>query len=292
MTTIQAPSTPLRDLSCKIIAHTQRGDDLWELVLKPARDCFGNPINQLGSQPGQFVMVALPQAEGFSFRRPMSVYWENPNTGEFAIFYQVHGRGTRRMAQWQVGDSVNILGPLGNVWPRVATSNEVLLIGGGIGIAPLIHWQQRTADGEKANLVYGVANSQSVGLTDTSNLHLCTDDGSAGFHGNVVAGLHANPAWFAHKTTAFICGPMGMMRACVEFLQTHAPEMTVYVSLEEHMPCGTGACTGCVVPLMGEAVPVKSCQRGPIFNAAQLDWSRLGARVSFEKTACEVASHG
>lgn len=274
----------LKDLHCQVISNQPKGGEdsgLWELILKPQHDCFGNPAHALKSQSGQFVMVSLPAEEGFSFRRPMSIYWDNSDNGEFGIFYKVHGRGTKRMSQWQAGETVSILGPLGNSW-FPSPPAETLLIGGGIGIAPLINWQQTYDTKHQATLIYGVASQQHVGLNDTQHVQLCTDDGSIGFHGNVVGWLKAHPPALKQKTTALICGPMGMMRACASYLSETAPYIQTYLSLEEHMPCGTGACTGCVVPLNNQPVPVKACQCGPIFKAEALDWQRLGAGKAFD----------
>jgi dihydroorotate dehydrogenase electron transfer subunit len=278
----------LKDLRCQVISNQPKGGEhsgLWELVLTPLSDCFGQPAQALNSQSGQFVMVGLPPEEGFSFRRPMSIYWDDSDRGEFGIFYKVHGRGTKRMSQWQADDTVNILGPLGNTWVHCPPA-ETLLIGGGIGIAPLVNWQQAYDGDHQATLIYGVANKGHIGLNDTQHVHLCTDDGSMGFHGNVVDFLKhwlaTNPTAIQHKTTALICGPMGMMRGCANHLSEAAPHITTYLSLEEHMPCGTGACTGCVVPLVNQPVPVKACQCGPIFNARQLDWQRLGTGKAFD----------
>lgn len=278
------PLQTLMDVQCRIVSHAQVGAQLWDMRLKPEMSLTTRqPVTELSCKPGQFVMIGLPCADGspsFSFRRPMSVYRSHAD-GSISIFYKVHGRGTRLMSEMVVGQALAVLGPLGNCWPESLNPATTLLIGGGIGVAPLVCWtlSQQTLPEASPRLLYGVRSQSDTGLDEATcglyganRYHVCTDDGSDGFHGNVVQALQANPELLSDVESVFVCGPMPMMRAVVEYLAEAAASVTVWVSLEEHMPCGTGSCSGCVVSVKDEPLPVKTCQAGPVFNAQQLVW--------------------
>ncbi len=279
-----APNTPLpTDTLCCILSNVQVGPTLWIMRLLPQHHAAtGQAASGFTCHPGQFVMVGLPETSGvpsFSFRRPMSVY-QTHDDGSLSIFYKVHGRGTRLFSELTAGNTLALTGPLGNTLPQDAPPESTLLVGGGIGIAPLVCWASRHLSPSPTRLVYGVHSQADIGISDAiesiftkEHTLICTDDGSTGFNGNVVAGLTKNPQLTQGITHVLICGPMPMMRATWQFCQTNLPDANVYVSLEEHMPCGTGSCSGCVVDVIDEPLPVKSCQVGPVFLASRLQWA-------------------
>jgi dihydroorotate dehydrogenase electron transfer subunit len=285
-TTLPTP-TPLADLTCRIVSHTVVSPSLRLLHLQPAANHRGEPVTHFNCVAGQFVMIDVDQQKGLyeRLRRPMSVYRTYPD-GSFEIFYKVHGTGTQHMSELSVGDSLNILGPLGKPFPSEIDTQNVLLIGGGIGVAPLVCWAEQAPLGiaNSSQLLYGVRNASEVGiesdLTTTfgNRFHLCTDDASAGFGGTVVDWLSANAETIA-PSGVLVCGPWGMMAAVSQWFTSHQPATPVWVSLEERMPCGTGACTGCVVfrtdtEESSSAWPTKTCTEGPVFLASTIRWDR------------------
>ncbi len=281
-------SSPLKDYSCQVITNRAVGHQLYILTLRPeAPDRFR-------CEAGQFVMIDLPTPV-FYFRRPMSVLRVHDD-GCFDVFYKVHGQGTRMMAQFEPGLSINVLGPLGNTFTPPVQPETALLIGGGIGMAPMYMLASEIQSKHQVlpQCYYGVRSREDVGLEEeiqdlvaknaestknlesllkeTTTFHLSSDDGSIGFHGNVGQLLKQTPERVQAAKEAYICGPTVMMKACAQLLLAINPELRVEVSLEEHMPCGTGACTGCVVFRSDQELPSKTCVDGPVFQAKSLAW--------------------
>lgn len=284
VTCVDAQQFPVADRRCEIVSNECVGNHLYVMWLKPQQLLIGQ-AKQVGftCMPGQFVMLDLPTDSGaFYLRRPMSVYATRPD-GSLAIFYKVHGKGTGLMSQLKPGETMDVLGPLGNTFtlPNEADLSRMLLIGGGIGIAPMVALAQwLKAQGRPVpKCIYGVRSEAEVSIDKTMDKvfgadgwKLATDDGSAGFSGNVCQLLQAEPDWLNHASRVAVCGPMPMMKAMAKLAQQQCPDVPIEVSLEERMPCGTGACTGCVVQTTTEELPVKTCLYGPIFDANTLIW--------------------
>ncbi len=258
----------LKDYPCQVIAHRDVGSQLKLLTLKSQEE----PFNCL---PGQFVMLDLPELQ-FMFRRPFSVMQVSPD-GTFDIYYKIVGHGTAMMADLVPGNVLKILGPLGNSF--VADPNSVL-VGGGIGIAPLLMLgQQLVAAGGKPWCVYGVRNASEIGLYEAltgvfgERLLITTDDGSAHLSGNVITALSDQLCDVVKRAPSMcVCGPTPMMSAVSTWARQQNPKLRVQVSLEEHMPCGTGACSGCVVFRVDQDLPSKVCVDGPVFDADLINW--------------------
>ncbi len=265
------PAQKLSDQACRVIKHQTVGNHLKLLTLKPINSgftCF----------PGQFVMLDLP-TDVFYLRRPMSVLKVHPD-GTFDIYYKIHGVGTTLLAALQVGDNINVLGPLGKMFTKPQSPETALLIGGGIGIAPIAFWGQQLQEstGSAGQCIYGVRSKDELGIetelkaTFGQQLHLSTDDGSGGFHGNVCQLLQTKPKLVTQAKEAYICGPTPMMKATCVLLKTLNPAIRIEVSLEEMMPCGTGACSGCVIFRRDQLLPSKTCVEGPVFNVDSIYW--------------------
>ncbi len=269
----------LDDFSCQLIENRRCGRNLFLMRLQ-APEGFQ-------CEPGQFVMLDLP-TPAFMFRRPFSLLRVLENQ-QFEILYKVVGKGTQQMSTLQTGHRLNVLAPLGKPFSDSWQQQKTLMIGGGIGIAPLFF----VADGanrinrgqENLTCLYGVQTQEDFGiqtelqtLLPASQLTFCTDDGSFGFEGNVVDWLKTHQAELADFEQVFVCGPQKMMEAVVRYFELlevsspRVPSPKIYVSLESHMPCGTGACTGCVVERPGGLLPVKTCLEGPVFDAGDLLW--------------------
>lgn len=259
----------LQDWECTIVLNETCGADLKRMRLKPIR-----PESRFQCEPGQFVMLDLP-LESFHFRRPFSVL-SVQSDGSLDVYYKRVGKGTQYMWELGKGVMVRVLGPLGNPFPNL--QEDSLYIGGGIGIAPLYFLSAQVTDNRKNACFYGTRQQSELSLLPELRerflgaLYLATDDGSLGMHGNVCDSLMAQSQRVQQAKVAYVCGPTPMMRAVVQLLNQLNPDLTIHVSLEEHMPCGTGACTGCVVKRKDQLLPSKVCQEGPVFNANQIDW--------------------
>jgi dihydroorotate dehydrogenase electron transfer subunit len=220
-------------------------------------------------------MLDMPDRR-FLFRRPFSVL-DTPDSHTLDIYYKRVGTGTGMMWDLQSGDALQCLGPLGNSFTPPTAPETALYIGGGIGIAPLYLMGKSLSSA--GHCFYGVRGEAEIGLADElnavfgQNLHIATDNGSAGFHGNACQLLEQHQSTILAAREAYICGPTRMMQASAELLARINPQLNIQVSLEEHMPCGTGACTGCVIPRTDQYLPSKVCVEGPVFNAKSIQWS-------------------
>lgn len=218
-------------------------------------------------KPGQFIHILC--GEGVLLRRPMSVcdYFNNLLRFSFAV----RGEGTKRLARHNVGDRLDILGPLGTDFSTAKKGGGVpLVIGGGIGIFPLYYASKFL--GEKTEAILGFRTKDLVIMEDDFNsvcakTHIVTDDGSYKCMG-LVTDLFKERLSLGGITSVYTCGPQGMMKAVAKI----AAENDIFceVSLEERMGCGIGACAVCVCKSEGKYLKV--CQNGPVFNAKEIDF--------------------
>ncbi len=234
-------------------------------------------------------MLDLPVSR-FHFRRPFSVLATHAD-GSFDLYYKIVGEGTRMMADFEPGLEVKCLGPLGIGFSAPGAPDTALYVGGGIGIAPLAFLGRVLTAG--GHCFYGVRSQAEIGLESElrdsfgDNLHIATDDGSFGTAGNVCDLLKQHPEKIKNAQEAYICGPTRMMEASVKLLYSVNPNLRIQVSLEEHMPCGTGACTGCVVERADQTLPSKVCVEGPVFEAQSIRWQ---SDVLLNNSSCEEPS--
>lgn len=217
--------------------------------------------------PGQFVHIRVSDTFEPLLRRPISIANIDKEAGEVTIIYRAEGRGTVLLSQRQVGDEVDVLGPLGNGFPIDATpeGGTALLVGGGIGVPPLYELsKQLNARGVRTIQVFGFATEavtfyeeQFSTLGDT---HFVTDDGTKGTKGYVTDLLEELKPEF---DVFYSCGPLPMLRA----LEQLYPEKPGFLSFEERMGCGIGACFACVCKTTEQTDKdyVKVCSDGPVF---------------------------
>ena len=225
------------------------------------------------AQPGQFVMVSC--GEGCLLRRPLSIHGLANNRTELALLFTVIGRGTRWLAQCQVGDSLDLLGPLGNSFSINPAAHNLLLVAGGMGIAPLSFVaQEALSRGCLVTLLYGTANinryPQALLPTGT-RLVAATEDGSVGRTGNVTSLLPDFTPW---ADQVFVCGPVAMYRDIAWKRQDlKLGSKPVQVSLEARMGCGLGVCYACTVKTRHGLRQV--CKDGPVFDLDDVLWDEL-----------------
>ncbi|MEZ5125795.1 MAG: dihydroorotate dehydrogenase electron transfer subunit [Thermoleophilia bacterium] len=216
------------------------------------------------ASPGQFVMVDVPDGD-FHLRRPVSLF--SVHDERITLLIEVRGVGTARLAQLAAGASVSLAGPLGSGFPLEGVTTA-LLIGGGIGCAPLQYLGDAlVARGVAVSAAFGVRDAQVAELLhafDVPRLVVASEDGSVGVRGTVIDALATMdvPA----ETVVYSCGPSGMIRAVRDWCA--ARHLEGYASLEAHMACGTGACHGCVVETARGRLRV--CAEGPVFPLGEV----------------------
>ncbi len=235
------------------------------------------PVGFYQPEPGQFVQFGVPSAERFFLRRPFSVFDCSEDSLDFLLLEA--GAGTRVIRKLRPGDEVDFYGPLGNRFPE-ASGRKILAVTGGVGLAPLYFYGCGSGRPGNPNykMIYGGRTREDLFLEyldlEKRGVKLSTDDGGYGFAGNVVelAGreLDKEPA-----DVIYACGPTPMLKALRELAAARGIEL--YVSLENRMGCGMGACRACVVPVhSGDDCIYKTvCHDGPVFNANDLLWEKL-----------------
>jgi len=223
--------------------------------------------------PGQFAMLYTGDASRM-LGRPISIC--ECCEGGLRFVFRVAGGGTRNLAAFKGGDKIKILGPLGNGYDiKAMKGREVLLMGGGIGIPPMLELAKRlSASGIKVRAVMGYRDSNLFLKSDFERVcetHVATEDGSAGTKGNVLDAVREK-SLFCDVICA--CGPMPMLRAIKSYAAGNG--ITAYISLEERMACGVGACLGCVCKTARKDAHshvnnARVCTEGPVFEAASVD---------------------
>ena len=212
---------------------------------------------------GQFVEVAVP---GQFLRRPLSVSFSEP--GRLTLRYKVVGGGTAALAAMKPGTELELLTGLGNGFDIDARPGRALLLGGGIGVAPLHQLcSDLRAAGRPVTALLGFNTASDIILCEElralgADVHVATADGSAGIRGFVTDALQQVAPKFDYY---YVCGPMPMMRALYPLL----PDCGEF-SLEERMGCGTGLCFGCTIPTTDG--PRRICHDGPVFKKNLLPW--------------------
>lgn len=221
------------------------------------------------AKPGQFISVYSRDGARL-LPRPISICEIDKENGRLRIVYRIAGAGTAEFSAYKAGDPVEIMGPLGNGFPL--TGKKAFLIGGGIGIPPMLELGKQL--GGEAQFVLGYRDGQTF-LKDEMEkygaVYVATEDGSVGTKGNVLDAVRANGLT---ADVIFACGPTPMLRA----IKAYAAEngITCYISLEERMACGIGACLACVcqskdVDEHSHVHNKRICKDGPVFLAEEVE---------------------
>jgi dihydroorotate dehydrogenase electron transfer subunit len=227
------------------------------------------------TKAGQFVMVNC--GEEYILPRPLSIHQVN-NT-DIALFFAVseHGKGTNWLSRRKVGDNIDLLGPLGNGYSIRPSSQKLLLLAGGVGIAPLRCLIDKTLEqGKEVTLLLGARTAIQLYpkhlLPCEIEFSIVTEDGSAGEKGMIIDLL---PDFADGADQVFACGPTAMYRDMARRKQELKLEAKpVQVSLEVMMGCGRGVCYGCTVETKRGLRQV--CQDGPVFDLADALWDESG----------------
>ena len=224
------------------------------------------------AQPGQFVHI-LPK--GFGLRRPISIAGIDAEKGTLRLVFAVRGKGTDALSSLSAGGLMDIIAPLGHGFTLKPDAAHVVLVGGGIGVPPMLPLAKYY--GGKATAISGFRSFRQVILQEDFEQYgtqpiCCTEDGSAGaVKGFVTAPLEQLLS--EGVDAVYACGPMPMLKAVAALcMRTHT---FCEVSLEERMACGVGACLGCACQIKdadGEVQFRHVCKDGPVFKAEEVQW--------------------
>lgn len=249
----------IKQEAMEVISSTRIAKDTIEMVLN-------NSYISNKAVPGQFLHISVV---GHTLRRPISIAAVNQVENTVTILFKIIGSGTEALANYQVGSSINVLGPSGNGFSIAELTKEdsVLLIGGGIGVPPLYYLGTVLKEqGVNVQAVLGFQSKEYVfyeedfkALGDTL---VVTNDGSYGHEGyvtDVVDELDEFDSYYS-------CGPAPMLQAVTKTF----PNKKGFISFEERMGCGVGACFACVIETKDEAGYKKICQDGPVFAASEV----------------------
>lgn len=221
--------------------------------------------------PGQFAELRIDGSKTTFLRRPISIHMVDYDTNTISFLVATIGDGTRALAQLQVGDTLNAVLPLGNGFTLPVKPDErILLVGGGVGVAPLLYMgAYMRARGFEPTFLLGARSAADLLRLDAykalGNVYVTTEDGSMGEKGFVTQHTLLQRERFTRIST---CGPKPMMVAVAKYARQSGTPCEV--SLENMMACGVGACLCCVEDTQAGHVCV--CKDGPVFNVEDLKW--------------------
>jgi len=222
--------------------------------------------------PGQFVEIRVDNSNEIFLRRAISLNNVDRDKQLIYLLIQEVGKGTRKMAGLEVGAKLNLIFPLGNSFGLPERQGKVLLVGGGVGVAPLLFLAKFLKENHiEPDFLLGFRNRElMVNLEDFEQygkVYLSTDDGSAGEAGTVMDNSLLKAAGFPY-VKVYTCGPQVMMKAVGNFVETL--QVDCEASLENTMACGFGACLCCIQETQNGNLRV--CKEGPVFNTKELVW--------------------
>ena len=218
--------------------------------------------------PDQFVHVKCGHSR--LLRRPISICdWEE---NLLRIVFEVRGEGTEWLSHRKAGDRLDVLGPLGRGF-RMDREGRYLLVGGGIGVPPMLGCAKWTAG--RSTAVLGFRSADRAMLSEDfqkscKEIFLCSDDGSIGRHGFVDAQVRDILEKDKDFTAVLACGPKPMLKNAAAVAAGFG--VPCQVSMEERMACGVGACLGCAIQ-MADGTMQHVCKDGPVFDAGEVDWN-------------------
>ena len=252
----------------KVVSQNSLGNGIFDMVLQTENIAKA-------ARSGQFVSVYSNDASKL-LPRPISLCGIDREKGSLRLVYRVtgEGTGTEEFSRLKAGDTVKILGPLGNGF-TVVSGKKAFLIGGGIGVPPMLQLaKEMKASGEDIQVVMGYRNSDTFLLEEfeeVAETFVATEDGSLGIKGNVIDAIKSEKL---NADIIYTCGPTPMLRA----LKAYAEEnnMECYISMEERMACGIGACLACVCKSREKDAHTnvnnkRICKEGPVFNAKEVE---------------------
>ncbi len=254
-----------------VVEQKSLGNGIFDMTLKTKQIAKA-------AKAGQFVSVYSDDKSKL-LPRPISLCGYDKEEGTIRLVYRVTGpeTGTDEFSKKKAGDSLRILGPLGNGFD-IIPGKSAFLIGGGIGVPPMLQLAKDINSGAQPQVdfqvVMGYRNSDTFlfeEFLEEGHAFMSTEDGSLGAKGNVLNAIEENNL---KADVIYACGPTPMLRALTEYAQAH--DMECYISMEERMACGIGACLACVCKTKDKdshsnVNNKRICKDGPVFNAKEVE---------------------
>ncbi len=254
----------MKQLQSSILSNSQISADFFELSFSWDPEA-GVPL------PGQFLTIRVSQDSVPLLRRPFAFSGYDEKAGTASIIYQKRGRATQILTGKQAGETLDVIGPLGKPFPVPEQKKSSFLVAGGVGLGPVLFLATylKARDWPVA-FVFGCRTASFVPDSDAFNKAdpvICTDDGSAGFKGTSVQYLEQGGKVNA-DSLLYGCGPNPMLKALSGLAEAKGAQ--VWVSVEQVMACGVGACMGCVVKTTSGFQ--RACKEGPVFDGRDIVW--------------------
>ncbi|UCG54067.1 MAG: dihydroorotate dehydrogenase electron transfer subunit [Dehalococcoidia bacterium] len=254
----------MKRIKAEVISNIQIMPNVYLIWLKA---CFFAST----ASPGQFVMLHCDK--DILLRRPLSIHQTDTERGYIALLFQVVGQGTNRLAQIKPGAMLDLLGPLGNGFSLSLKSENILLVGGGIGIAPLPFMARTSRDrGCSVTMLLGATTAEQLCphhlIPSSIKCINTTNDGTKGEKGFITDLL---PEYIDKADQIFACGPSPMYRVMAKMSELR--DKPVQISLEVRMGCGFGLCYGCTIRTKSGLKQV--CKDGPVFELNDILWDEF-----------------
>ena len=253
-----------RKEKCTIVSQEQIGTDTYSMWLQTETVASG-------AKPGQFASIYSRDGSRL-LPRPISICEIDKEQGRLRFVYRVVGKGTEEFSGYHKGVSLDVLGPLGNGFPlEEAEDKKVILIGGGIGIAPMLETAKQLIAEKQIVLGYRDELFLNQEFEKYGNVYVATEDGSAGTKGNVLDVIREQEL---KADVIFACGPTPMLRAVKAYAESEG--IVCWISTEEHMACGIGACLACVCKSKekdhhSHVHNKRVCKDGPVFLSTEVE---------------------
>lgn len=248
-------------MTAKVVSQEQLTDDIFSMWIQAEEIAAA-------AKPGQFISVYTKDASKL-LPRPISLCEIDRAEGRLRIVYRVVGAGTGEFSAYQAGDDIEVMGPLGNGF--TLKDKKAFLIGGGIGIPPMLELAKKLDCEKQMVLGYRDVLFLDKEFEAYGSVYVATEDGSAGTKGNVIDAIRENGLT---ADVIYACGPTPMLRALKAYAQENGIEC--WLSLEEKMACGIGACLACVcqsreVDGHSHVHNKRICKDGPVFSAQEVE---------------------
>lgn len=243
-----------------IVSQQCIGTDIYDMVLS-------FPKGAKEARPGQFIAMYCEDGTKL-LPRPISICGIDAEAGTLRVVYRIAGEGTRLFSQMKAGDSLEVMGPLGNGFTM--KNKKAIIVGGGIGIPPMLELAKQLDCEKTVVLGYRDELFLKEEFEACADVAVATEDGSAGMKGTVIDAIEAAQV---SGEIIYTCGPMPMLKALAEYADAHG--MEAQISLEERMACGIGACLGCICKTKEKdhhtnVNNTRICKDGPVFDAKEV----------------------
>ncbi len=246
-----------------IVSQKCIGTDIYDMVLS-------FPKGAKEAKPGQFIAMYCEDGTKL-LPRPISICGIDAEKGTLRVVYRIAGEGTRLFSEMKEGDSLEVMGPLGNGFTM--KDKKAVIVGGGIGIPPMLELARQLSCEKTVVLGYRDELFLKEEFDSCADVVVATEDGSCGTKGTVIDAIKAAQV---SGDIIYACGPMLMLKALAEYADEYG--MEAQISLEERMACGIGACLGCICKTKEKdhhtnVNNTRICKDGPVFDAKEVVFS-------------------